>query len=96
MEKPKRSNFTFSTGLCRGILREEEYNKAMAEYRHWKINQRYLPYKIYYKDDFVEEIKFLYKKDAWDYIRENLLVQGKNKYKLKDFTVFLSKEKSKA
>jgi hypothetical protein len=55
-----------------------------------------LPYRIYYKGDFVEEIKFLYKKDAWDYIRENLLVQGKNKYKLKDFTVFLSIKTYKA
>lgn len=97
MEKPKRGSFTFSTGMCRGILREEAYNKAMAEYRHWKISQRYSPYQIYHKGEFVEEIRFLYKKDAWEYIRENLLIKGNNKFKLKDFKVFgfPSKDESK-
>ena len=82
MEKPKRNNFNFSEGVCIA------YDKAMAEYRHWKICQRYSPYQIFHKGVFVEEIRFLYKKNAWEYIRENLLEKGHKKLKLKDFRVF--------
>jgi len=87
MEKPKRGNFTFSTGMCRGILREEAYNKAIQEYRHWKLMQRYKMFKIYHSGVLVDEIKSLYKKDVFDYIKDNLIEKNGVKLKLKDFKV---------
>lgn len=87
MEKPKRGDYTFSAGLCRGILREEAYNKAMQDYRHYTIMQKYKTYKIYHLGKQIEEIKCLYKKDVYDYIRENLLDKNCVKLKLKDFKV---------